>query len=87
MIILIWAALGALLGWLANRVMRTDDRQAHVLSIVVGVSGAVFGGALISGAGDLRPMNLDAFSISALLVALLSAAILLVVARLARIIG
>ena len=87
MVILIWAALGALLGWLASTVMRTDDRQGRALSIVVGVAGALFGGSLIRGAGDLWVMNLDALTVGALLGASLSAAILLVVARLARITG
>jgi uncharacterized membrane protein YeaQ/YmgE (transglycosylase-associated protein family) len=86
-VILIWVALGAFLGWLASTIMRTLDRQARFLSIVVGMAGALFGGALFRGVGNVWAMNLDAFSVSALLVAVLSATILLVLARLARLTG
>ena len=87
MVVLIWAALGALLGWLASAIIRTTDRQARFLSIVVGMAGALFGGALFRGVGNVWAMNLDALSVGALLVAVLSATILLVLARLARLTG
>ena len=87
MVILVWAAAGALLGCLANIVMRRDHSQGLYLSMVVGMAGALFGGSLIGGAGNVWAMNLDAFRVGALLVALLSATILLVLARLARITG
>lgn len=87
MIVLCWALLGVSLGWVANVVIRTGDGQGRILNIGLGVIGALCGGALIGAAGDAWAMSFDAFSVSAMLGASLGAAILLVLARLARVTG
>jgi len=86
-IVLMWVVLGALLGWLANLVMFMVDRQGRVLDIGIGVVGAACGGALVAAVGDVWTARLDVFSMSALLGASIGAAILLVLARLARVTG
>ena len=39
--LIIWLLIGALVGWLASMVMKTDARQGALLNIVVGIVGAV----------------------------------------------
>jgi uncharacterized membrane protein YeaQ/YmgE (transglycosylase-associated protein family) len=85
--VLTWVVVGALLGWVANLAIFMVDRQGRVLNIGIGVAGAVCGGALVATVGDVWAARLDFFSVSAVLGALIGAAILLVLARLARVTG
>ena len=39
--LILWLLFGALVGWLASIVMRTDGQQGALLNIVVGIVGAV----------------------------------------------
>ncbi len=41
---ILWLLFGALVGWLASIVMRTDAQQGALLNIVVGIVGAFIGG-------------------------------------------
>jgi uncharacterized membrane protein YeaQ/YmgE (transglycosylase-associated protein family) len=53
--VLTWLIVGGAVGWLANRILRTDGLQGLVLNVVVGIVGAVGGGWVLSPviAGDL----------------------------------
>jgi uncharacterized membrane protein YeaQ/YmgE (transglycosylase-associated protein family) len=44
--LILWLLFGALVGWLASIVMRTDAQQGTLLNIVVGIIGAMIGGYL-----------------------------------------
>ena len=46
--ILIYLIIGALVGWVASRLMGTDRQQGLLLNIVVGIVGAFVAGWLIS---------------------------------------
>jgi uncharacterized membrane protein YeaQ/YmgE (transglycosylase-associated protein family) len=70
-----WAATGLIAGALARWIVK-DDRSGCIYTIVVGVLGALIGGALMQ-AVDERP--LDEFSIRTVLVAALGAVLLLLV--------
>lgn len=70
-----WAATGFLAGLLARWVVK-DDRSGCVYTMVIGVLGALIGGALMQ-AIDKRP--LDEFSIRTVLVAVVGAVLLLLV--------
>jgi uncharacterized membrane protein YeaQ/YmgE (transglycosylase-associated protein family) len=78
--LIIWLVIGGIVGWLASLVMRTDGQQGVLLNIVVGIVGAFIGG-LILGRGTINdaPLNLTAF-----LVSLVGAIILLAVVNLFR---
>lgn len=78
--LIIWLVAGAVIGWLASMVMRTDAQQGIILNIIVGIVGAMIGGYLF-GAGTI---NQSAFNTSALLVSLVGAVILLAVVNLIR---
>lgn len=81
----LWLLFGALVGWLASLVMRTDAQQGLLLNIVVGIVGAFLGGLVFNfmGIGGSSINNSD-FSLGALLVSFVGAVILLAVVNLAR---
>lgn len=41
-----WLIFGAIVGWLASKIMGTDAQQGILLNIVVGIVGALLGGFL-----------------------------------------
>ena len=82
---IVWLLVGALIGWLASMVMRTDAQQGGLLNIVVGIVGAMLGGFLLPllGFGGSTINNND-FSVSGLFVAFVGAVILLAIVNLAQ---
>jgi len=73
--LIVWLLFGALVGWLASIVMRTNGQQGMLLNIVVGVIGAMIGGFLFGG----NTINQSNFSLTALLVSFAGAIILLAI--------
>jgi uncharacterized membrane protein YeaQ/YmgE (transglycosylase-associated protein family) len=82
---ILWLLFGALVGWLASIVMRTDAQQGALLNIVVGIVGAFIGGFLFNllGGGGANINNND-FSLGALLVSFVGAVVLLGIINLVR---
>jgi uncharacterized membrane protein YeaQ/YmgE (transglycosylase-associated protein family) len=82
---ILWLLFGALVGWLASLVMRTDAQQGTLLNIVVGIVGAFLGGFVFSmlGIGGSNINNSD-FSLSALVVSFIGAVILLGIVNMVR---
>ena len=78
--LILWLVFGALVGWVASLVMRTDERQGALLNIVVGVVGALLGGFLFGA----RTINSGGFDLTALVVSFIGAVILLGVVNLVR---
>jgi len=72
--IILWIVFGALAGWIANTNMKRNSEMGAVGNIFVGIGGASIGGFLmiLLGAGGASGFNLYN-----LLVAILSAGILL----------
>ncbi|MBX3069418.1 MAG: GlsB/YeaQ/YmgE family stress response membrane protein [Thermomicrobiales bacterium] len=56
--LLSWILFGALVGWLSSLILGTDKSQGWIANIVLGVVGAIVGGALYSAIAD------DSFSFS-----------------------
>ena len=81
---LIWLIVGGVIGWLASLVMKTDGQQGLFLNVVVGIVGAMVGGWLISPLVGVGTINQDNFSLGALVVSFVGAAILLAVVNLIR---
>ncbi len=78
--LIIWLIVGGVVGWLASLIMRTDAQQGILLNIVVGIVGAFLGGLVFSGGTiNQAPLNLTAF-----LVSLVGAVILLAIVNLVR---
>jgi uncharacterized membrane protein YeaQ/YmgE (transglycosylase-associated protein family) len=77
--LIVWLLVGALIGWLASMVMRTDARQGALLNIVVGIVGAMIGGFLLGG----PTINSNALNTTALIVSFVGAVVLLGIVNLA----
>ena len=82
--IIIWLVVGGVIGWLASILMKTDGQQGLILNIVVGIVGAMLGGWLISPLVGAGTINQDNFSMPAMLVSFVGAAILLAIVNLVR---
>ncbi len=77
----IWLIAGAVVGWVASIIMKTNGRQGLVLDIVVGIVGAFLAGYFLTPFFGIATINQNDFSVPALLVSLLGAVILLAVVR------
>ena len=82
--IIIWLIVGGVIGWLASLLMKTDGQQGIFLNVIVGIVGAMLGGWLISPLVGVGTINQDNFSLPALVVSFVGAAILLAVVNLVR---
>jgi len=82
---ILWLVFGALVGWLASIVMRTDAQQGALLNIIVGIVGAFIGG-LVFNFLSLGGSNINSndFSLGGLLVSFVGAVILLAIVNLIR---
>jgi uncharacterized membrane protein YeaQ/YmgE (transglycosylase-associated protein family) len=76
--LIVWLLVGALIGWLASMVMRTDAQQGVLLNIVVGIVGAIIGGFLLGG----PTINSNALNLTALVVSFVGAVVLLAIVNL-----
>jgi uncharacterized membrane protein YeaQ/YmgE (transglycosylase-associated protein family) len=81
---IIWLIVGGVIGWLASMLMKTDGQQGIVLNVVVGIVGAMLGGWFISPLVGVGTINQNNFSLPALLVSFLGAAILLAIVNFFR---
>lgn len=81
--IIIYLIAGAIVGYVASRIMRTSGQQGLLLDIVVGVLGAFLAGYFISPLLGVGTIN-DAITIPTLLVTLLGSVILLAIVKLFR---
>jgi uncharacterized membrane protein YeaQ/YmgE (transglycosylase-associated protein family) len=82
---ILWLLFGALVGWLASMVMRTNAQQGALMNIVVGIVGAFLGGLVFNflGTGGSN-INTNDFSLNGLLVAFIGAVVLLGIVNLVR---
>ena len=81
---IIWLIVGGLIGWLASVLMKTDGQQGIILNVVVGIVGAMLAGWFISPLVGVGTINQDNFSLPALLVSFVGAAVLLGIVNLFR---
>jgi uncharacterized membrane protein YeaQ/YmgE (transglycosylase-associated protein family) len=79
---IIWLIAGALVGYVASMIMKTNGRQGLILDIVVGILGAFLAGYFLTPMLGISTINQNNFSIEGLLVSLLGAVILLAIVRL-----
>jgi uncharacterized membrane protein YeaQ/YmgE (transglycosylase-associated protein family) len=82
--IIVWLAVGGLIGWAASVLMGTNNQQGIVLNVVVGIVGAVLGGWLLGNLVGESTINQGNFSLPGLLVSFLGAVILLFGVKLLR---
>lgn len=81
--IIIYLIAGAIVGFIASRIMKTDSQQGLILDIVVGVIGAFLAGYFISPLLGVGTIN-DAITLPTMLVSLLGAVVLLWIYKMIR---
>jgi uncharacterized membrane protein YeaQ/YmgE (transglycosylase-associated protein family) len=81
---ILWLVVGGVIGWLASILMKTNDQQGMFLNVVVGIVGAMLSGWFISPMVGVSTINQNNFSLLALFVSFLGAAILLALVNLVR---
>lgn len=76
--LLLWIIFGALVGWVASIIMKTDAKQGGCANVIVGVVGAMIGGWVMSAVGG---HGVNGFNVPSFLVALLGAVILIAIMK------
>jgi len=77
--IILWIIFGALAGWIASMIMKTNAEQGALANIIIGIVGAFIGGFLSSLLGGPA---ISGFSLTSLFIAVLGAVVLLFFIRL-----
>ncbi len=78
MTMLTWIIFGALAGWIASLIMKTDAQMGWLLNIVVGIVGAFIGGFIMSFFGQ---PGVTGFNIYSVIVAILGSVVALWIAN------
>ncbi len=78
---ILWIVIGALAGWIASMIMKTNAEQGLLIDIIVGIVGAFIGGFL---ARQFLGIDPDASLITSLITAVVGAVILLAIIKAVR---
>jgi uncharacterized membrane protein YeaQ/YmgE (transglycosylase-associated protein family) len=64
--LLIWIIFGAIIGWIASIIMRTNAQQGALANIIIGIIGALIGGLISHSLGGegVNGFNLASFLLS-----------------------
>ncbi|MEP7205258.1 MAG: GlsB/YeaQ/YmgE family stress response membrane protein [Candidatus Saccharibacteria bacterium] len=73
-----WIIFGAIAGWIASIIMRTDGEQGAFMNIVIGIVGAMLGGFIMSKLGN---NGVTGFNIYSLIVAIVGSIILIAIVK------
>ena len=72
--IIAWIIMGALAGWIASKIMGTDEEQGAFANILVGIIGALVGGFVFNAFGG---SGVNGFNLYSLLVVTLGSIVVL----------
>ncbi|MFO7322053.1 MAG: GlsB/YeaQ/YmgE family stress response membrane protein [Chloroflexota bacterium] len=81
--IIVWIIVGAIAGWLASLVMRTNRSQGLLEDIIIGIVGAFIGGFVLQLLG-VAPPPAGELNVPSILTAFLGAVILIAILRAIR---
>ncbi len=79
--IIVWLIGGAIVGWVASIIMRTNASQGVGMDIIVGIVGGILGGWLMSFFGQ---PGVTGFNLYSFIVALIGAVVLIAIVRAVR---
>lgn len=79
--IILWVIFGALAGWIASVIMKTDASQGTGTDIIMGVVGALVGGFLMNVLGQ---SGVTGFNLYSLIVAVIGAVVVIYIGRRVR---
>ena len=78
---IVWIIFGALAGWVASMIVKTNDQMGAIANIVVGIIGAFVGGLLANLVGS---EGVTGFIFRSFIVAVIGAVVLLVIFKAVR---
>jgi uncharacterized membrane protein YeaQ/YmgE (transglycosylase-associated protein family) len=81
--LIVWIIVGAIAGWLASIVMKTNASQGLLTDIIVGIVGGLIGGFVLR-ALDVSSQGVTGINITSIIVAFIGAVILLAILRVVR---
>lgn len=76
--IILWIIFGAIAGWAASIIMKTDYSQGTVSDIIMGIIGAVVGGFIM---GLLGQSGVTGFNLYSFFVAIIGAIVVIYIGR------
>ena len=79
--IILWVIFGAVAGWIASIIMKTDSNQNTVTDILLGIVGAIVGGFAMNLIGQ---SGVTGFNVYSMVVAVIGAIIVIYVGRMLR---
>lgn len=79
--ILLWIIFGALAGWIASIIMKTDHSQGTISDIIMGIIGAIVGGFIMN---QLGQSGVNGFNLYSLAVAVIGAIVVIYIGRMVR---
>lgn len=79
--LILWLIFGAITGWVASLLMRTNTSQGMLMDIVIGILGATIGGLIFNFFGA---PGVTGFNLYSALVSVIGAIALIMVARLVQ---
>lgn len=79
--ILLWIIFGAIAGWIASIIMKTDHGQGTMSDIIMGIIGAIVGGFVMN---QLGQSGVNGFNLYSLAVAVIGAIIVIYIGRMVR---
>ena len=79
--ILTWIIFGALAGWIASMIMKTDGSQGTMMDIILGIVGAIAGGFLM---GLFGQSGVTGFNLYSLGVSVVGAIVVIYIGRMMR---
>ena len=77
----IWIVFGALAGWIASMITKTNGQQGAVGNILTGIIGAFIGGFIVR---LITGNDVDGFNLGSLIVAILGAVLLISILKFFR---
>lgn len=80
--LIVWIIIGAIAGWLASIVMKTNQSQGLITDIIVGIVGGLIGGFVLNALGVGGAVT--GLNITSVLTAFIGAVILLAILRFLR---
>lgn len=78
---IVWIIFGALAGWVASIIMKTNEQQGAIGNIVVGIVGAFLGGWIMQLFGS---KGVTGFNLKSFFVAVLGSVVLLAIFKAVR---
>jgi len=81
MSIILWIIFGAIVGWVASIIMKTNASQGFLMDILMGIIGAVVGGFIMNALGE---RGVTGFNLYSFIVAILGAVAVIYLGRMFR---